>query len=125
MNFIEYENTWVKSEVAQGRIMIGIGVLLLLVFFIILRNQNELFKGALIPLSLLLLILIGYGSYILYSRPAHAKESISLYEQSKEEAIEKEKTKHINDNKAGKILLRFVYQGLFPTSIRTPGDATL
>jgi hypothetical protein len=69
-----------------------------------------------IPLSLLLLIFIGYGSYILYSRPAHAKEIISLYEQSKEEAIAKEKTKHINDNKTGKTLLRFVYPVLMIVS---------
>ena len=112
MNFIDYTNSWVKSEVTQGRIMVGIGIVLLFVCYMILRNQNELLKGSLIPLLLLLLVLFGYGSYILYSRPAHARESILLYEQSKEEAIEKEKAKHINDNKAGKTLLRYVYPTL-------------
>jgi len=109
MDFIKYTNTWVQREVTQGKIMIGVGILLLFVFYSIFRSQNELLKGALIPLSLLLLILIGYGSYILYSRPAHAKESIELYEKSKSEAIEKEKLKHINDNKVGKTLIRYVY----------------
>ena len=116
MDFIEYTNAWVRSEVIQGRIMIGVGLLLLFVFFSIFRSQNELLKGILIPLGLLLLILIGYGSYILYSRPAHARKSISLYEKSREKAIEKEKVKHVNDNKAGKALLRYVYPTLMMLS---------
>ena len=112
MDFIEYANNWAKSEVTQGRIMIAIGILLLFAFFWIFRSQHELLKGALIPMGLLILILIGYGSYILNSRPAHASQSISLYQQSKVEAIEKEKIKHINDNKAGKTLMKYVYPGL-------------
>lgn len=109
MNFIEYTNTWAKNEVTQGRIMIGIGLILLFVVYSIFRSQNELLKGGLIPLGLLLVVLIGYGSYILYSRPAHARESIALYQRAKIEAIEKEKVKHINDNKAGKTLIKYVY----------------
>ena len=112
MDFIEYMNNWVKSEVTQGRIMVGIGVLLLVALFFIFRGQHELLKGAMIPLGLLTVVLIGYGGYILYSRPAHAKTSIALYQESKVEAIEKEKEKHINDNKAGKTLMKFVYPGL-------------
>jgi hypothetical protein len=109
MDFIEYVNSWAKSEVTQGRIMIGVGILLMFALYGIFRSQNDLLKGALIPLSLLLLVLFGYGSYIQYNRPAHAKGSIALYEKSKTEAIEAEKAKHINDNKTGKTLLRYVY----------------
>ena len=117
MNFIEYINTWAKSEVTHGRIMIGIGILLLLTFYTIFRSQNELLKGALIPLGLLVVILIGYGGYILYSRPAHAKSSIASYQSAETEAIAQEKEKHINDNKAGKTLIRFVYPGLMLLSV--------
>ncbi|MEM1215132.1 MAG: hypothetical protein AAGJ82_05585 [Bacteroidota bacterium] len=112
MDFIVYSNTWAQREVTQGRIMIGVGIILLFVLYSIFRSQNELLKGSLLPLSLLLVILVGYGSYILYSRPAHSKKSIALYEQAKTEAIEQEKFKHINDNKAGKALMRYVYPSL-------------
>lgn len=105
MNFIDYINTWAKSEVLQGKIMIGIGVLLIPAFIAILRSEHNLLKGSLIPIGLLLLILIGYGSFILYSRPAHAKASIEQYEQSASEAITQEREKHINDNKAGNSLM--------------------
>jgi hypothetical protein len=116
MDFIEYANNWAKSEVTQARIMIGIGVLLLVAFIGIVKSQNELLKGSIIPMSLLLMTLIGYGGYILYSRPAHVKQSISLYQQSEKEAIVKEQTKHINDNKAGKTLLK-IYPILMIVSI--------
>lgn len=117
MNFIEYSNTWAKQEVVQGRIMVGIGILLLIASIAIFRSQHALLKGALIPSGLLVLILIGYGGFILYSRPAHSKEIISVYEKSPEEAIEIERAKHINDNKAGKTLMRFVYPILALISI--------
>ncbi len=82
MNFITYTNAWTKSEITQRRIMISISILLFIVFYGILPSQNELLKGVSIPLSLLLLILTSYGSYILYSRANHAKESISIYKKS-------------------------------------------
>jgi len=101
MTFSEYINSWVKAELTQGKIMIGI---------------DELLRGAMIPLALLVLVLIGYGAYILTSRPAHAKTSIALYEKSKTEGIQKEIEKHINDNKTGKTLTKFVYPGLIIVS---------
>jgi len=82
MDFIEYSTQWVKSEVLQGRIMVGIGILLLFAFIATMRNGNEMMRGSLIPMALLLLVLLGYGSYILYSRPAHSKQSIELYDAS-------------------------------------------
>lgn len=116
MDFIEYANSWAKSEVTQSKIMISIGVLLLVAFIGIIKSQNELLKGTLIPMSLLIAICIGYGGYILYSRPAHVKESIALYQQSEKQAIAKEQVKHINDNKAGKTLLK-VYPILMLISV--------
>lgn len=117
MEFIEYINTWSKNEVSQGRIMIGFGIAVIIVVYSIFRSQNELLKGMLIPLYFLILVLIGYGSYILNSRPAHVTQSIALYEKSEIEAIEKEKEKHINDNKAGKNLMRYVYPTLMFVSV--------
>lgn len=116
MDFIEYANNWAKSEVTQARIMIGIGALLLVAFIGIIKSQMELLRGTLIPMGLLLAILIGYGSYILYSRPAHAKQSIALYQQSEKQGIEKEQIKHTNDNKAGKTLMK-IYPILMLVSV--------
>ena len=109
MDFIQQIQLWAKGELLQGKIMIGLGVVFLIGFIAIIRSQTILLRGTIIPLGLLLLVLIGYGGYILYSRPAHAKQSISLYETSKDEAIAREIEKHTNDNKAGKTLIKYVY----------------
>jgi hypothetical protein len=116
MEFTDYTSAWAKSEVLQGRIMIGIGIFLSIVFVAILRSDNALLRGSIIPLSLLLALLLGYGSYMLYSRPAHAKEIIRLHQKFPDKAIKHEKAKHINDNKTGKVLMR-VYPLLMLVSI--------
>ena len=112
MNFINFANTWSASEVLQGKIMLGLGIALLPTLFFIWRSQHLLLKGMLPPLVLLLSVLIGYGSYIIKSRPLHVKNSLSKFENSRIEAIKLEKEKHINDNKAGKKLITYVYPAM-------------
>ena len=87
MDFIEYINSWVRAEVLQGKIMIGVGFMLLIAFITVFKSENVLLKGTLIPMGLLLAVLLGYGGYILKSRPAHANTSIELYKKDKTEAI--------------------------------------
>jgi len=106
MDFVEYANSWARSEVTQGQIMIGFGVLLVVSIVGILKSEVELLRGTLLPLGLFVVLLIGYGAFILYSRPAHAKQSITLYQKSTSEAIEREIDKHVNDNKAGNMLMK-------------------
>lgn len=116
MSFAEYMSNWASSELLQGKIMIGIGVFLAIAFVGIFRNENELLRGSLVPLAILLTVLIGYGGYILYSRPTHAKSSVEMYEKSPQEAIAQEIEKHVNDNKAGKTLMRYVYPSIMIVS---------
>jgi hypothetical protein len=116
MNFTEYLNEWVQAEVLQGKIMVGVGLILIPVLWAILKGEHQLLKGALIPLALLLVVLIGYGGYILYSRPAHGAQSTQQFELDREQALKLEKAKHINDNKAGNTLLK-IYPILMLISI--------
>lgn len=106
MTFSEQMDAWLQAELLQGKIMIGIGSLLVISFIFILRNEHSLLKGTLIPMGLLMAVLIGYGGFILYSRPAHASTSLELFEKSHREGISLEIEKHTNDNKAGKTLLK-------------------
>lgn len=112
MDYTEILQNWLKGELLQGKIMIGIGVLIGIVFIGIFRSQNELLRGMLIPLGILIILLLGYGGYILQSRPAHVQQSIALYQSDKNNAVKQEITKHTNDNKAGKTLTKYVYPSL-------------
>lgn len=106
MDFIEQLNGWNKGEIVQARTMMAIGALFVIAFLGILKSEVPFMKGALMPVGLIVLLLIGYGGYILYSRPLHAKESIELYQKSQEEAVAKELLKHTKDNRAGKTLIK-------------------
>ena len=96
--------------------MIGIGFFLAIIFAAAFRSENVLLKGSLIPLGLLLAILLGYGSFIIYSRAAHAKEIIEVYQTSSSVAIKQETAKHKNDTKVGKLLIR-IYPFLMLVSV--------
>lgn len=76
MDFIDYTTAWARAEVQQAKLIVRTGLLLLLAFGAILRGENDLLRGSLLPLGLLLALLVGYGGSLFYSRPAHAQASI-------------------------------------------------
>lgn len=96
----------------QGRIIVGIGIVVSIALVLIFRSEHALLRGAMIPLGVLALLLVGYGGFILYSRPAHSAQSIALYESSPAEGVANEREKHINDKNAGKALMKYVYPSL-------------
>lgn len=112
MNFTELLQFWLKGELLQAKIMIAIGLVFLGIVVAILKSSHELLRGALIPLGLLTVLLVGYGGVILQTRPAHVRQSLELYENNQQEAITQEITKHTNDNKAGDMLTQYVYPAL-------------
>lgn len=116
MSFNQILQIWLKGELLQGKAMIIIGLVLLLAVIAIFRSHNELLQGAILPLGLLVLVLIGYGGYILQSRPAHVLKSEALYKTSPSEAITREVKKHTSDNQIGNTLLK-VYPSLVIVTI--------
>ncbi|MBO9490368.1 hypothetical protein J7384_08345 [Endozoicomonas sp. G2_1] len=106
MNFNQILQIWLKGELLQGKVMIIVGVLLLLAAIAIFRNQNELLRGTLLPIGFLITVLIGYGGYILQSRPAHVAQSEALYHSSPIQAVAREIDKHTSDNQIGNTLLK-------------------
>lgn len=106
INFTEHIHNWAKAEVLQGKIMIVVGVLFLIALLSILKSQHQLLRGASIPFSIIVTILIGYGSYVIHSRTMHIKERLALFQKSQQEAIVKEKNKHAKEYKMGKIFMK-------------------
>ena len=100
MELIDYTNNWVRGEVFQGKVMIGLGILILVAGISIFRSDHEFLRGMLIPLGLILLILIGYGGMQVVVRPNHVEKVQTLMEQSEEKAIDQEYQKAVKDNKA-------------------------
>lgn len=98
MNLIDHTTAWVNGEVTQGKIMLAIGLMLLGAAVAILKSEHELLKGTLIPISLLIVILCGYGGFQVFGRPPHIKKVDELYVQSPEAAVKQELAKAEKDN---------------------------
>jgi len=96
---LEYTSTWAKGDAFQGKVMIAVGLIILVAFILIIRSDDSLYRGALIPLGFLLAILIGYGSVLAFTRPTHLKTTTQLYNESPKEAITKEYNKASTDHR--------------------------
>lgn len=89
MNLLQQMQLWTKGDVLQGRWMIGIALVIflpsILLFF---KNNNPILHGMWIPLFLLLLMNIGYGSYLVLSKPKSLKETKIQYKKNPIQTVE-------------------------------------
>jgi len=90
MQLIQYTSEWIKGEVNQGKILIILGVVLLIISFFIFKNTNEILRGMLIPFGLILLMLFGYGGYQIFSSPNKLTKVTDSYKENAKNTIQKE-----------------------------------
>ncbi|MBK8580729.1 MAG: hypothetical protein IPL86_02460 [Flavobacteriales bacterium] len=81
---IEHTNTWAQGDVAQGKLMLIAGAIVLLATILAWKNGGEMLKGMLVPLGLLVFIAAGYGGFMQVNRPAHATALAERYQQDPE-----------------------------------------
>lgn len=123
MDFVPQLHAWIAGETSQGRVMIVAGTLLCIATFLILRSENALLRGMLIPLALLVAMNLGYG-YVLVSRTATSLKVEAAYRQSQTQTVERELNKARKDEQyyrsarpvwalltAISVLLFFVFSG--------------
>jgi hypothetical protein len=96
---LEYTIIWAKGDSLQGKIMLAAGIFFLFAFIGIMRSDDPLYRGTLIPIGLLLVLLLGYGGFLAFSRPGHIQKISQLYKKSPEEAKEVELKKASNDHR--------------------------
>lgn len=99
MDFLQQLEIWAKGDALQGKLMLAIGILLSLAFIFILNGNNPLVKGMLIPLSLLILINIGYGGFLAFSRPKHIISTSKNYASNTTDTFKQELVKAKTDDK--------------------------
>lgn len=89
MNLLQQMQLWTKGDELQGRWMIGIALVVLLPsILLVFKNNNPILHGMWIPLFLLLLMNIGYGSYLVLSKPKSLKETKIQYEKNPTQTVE-------------------------------------
>ena len=98
MDVIKDLHTWIVGETIQGSIMLVVGVLLSIAALLIIRSENSLLRGMLIPVALLVTMNLGYG-YVLVSRPKTSLKTEVAYRQNQTQTLERELQKTTNDEK--------------------------
>ena len=100
MDFIQQLQVWAKGDALQGKIMVGIGIVIAICLIFILRSDQSMLRGMLIPMGLLLVANLGYGGFLSFSRPNHIQSTIELYNQNPAQAVGKELAKAETDHKS-------------------------
>ncbi|QCW98691.1 hypothetical protein FGM00_00590 [Aggregatimonas sangjinii] len=100
MGFLEHTAIWVKGEVLHGKVMTLLGMVLLLCCFFIWRNGNELLKGMLIPILLVVLITVGFGTMLMTTRPKHLQKLVIASRTNQREVFEKERARAFKNQNA-------------------------
>ncbi|MGB0403940.1 MAG: hypothetical protein ACPGEG_07575 [Salibacteraceae bacterium] len=106
MEFIEQTTKWGLGDALQGKLMIAMGVTSLIFMFLIFKSENGILKGMLIPLGILMLIGIGYGGFLSFSRPGHVVNASEMYQTKPQLAVEQELLKAERDNKNYSIIIK-------------------
>lgn len=105
--FINGLNAWAKGDALQGKMMVGMGILLSLLFLrYIFNSDNALIKGMMIPIGIVIFVNLVYGSVLSFSRPKHIVTTTSSFHADQQQTIQKEKIKMQNDNKNYTLLKR-------------------
>lgn len=117
MDFIQHLQTWTKGDIIQGKWMIAIAVFILLpIAVFLMKSSHSLQKGMLIPIGLLFLMNVGYGGYLLFSKPKYAEQKTIEFQLNPKETIKNEVVKIEADSKSY-TLTKYLWVGLLIVSI--------
>lgn len=107
MDYLNHLQNWTKGEVFQGKLMLLLAFFTLLILVLIFKSEHALLKGMMIPLGILLLINVGYGSFITFKRPVELKTSITQYQENREVYLQQAFEKAKLDDKNYTMIKRF------------------
>ena len=116
MELINHTTQWVKGEVLQGRIGFGAGILIVLTFLYFADFEQSFYKGMILPMAILQLVLLGYSGFQMVMRPKHIEKVSQEIQLNPANAVSMELEKSQKDDKIFSII-RIVWPALFVVSL--------
>lgn len=97
MDFLQLTRNWTNGEIKQAKFMIILGCFTTAISFFLIVSREEFHHGISIPIVLLSLIFIFYGSFVFRNRPHQLKTIIKNYKQGPLGTIETEKNRILKE----------------------------
>jgi len=116
MEIIKYTTQWVKGEVIHGKIAVALAIISFIAFLYFANFQQSFYKGMILPIVFIQMVLLGYGSFQIVKRPSHINKVAQEIKIQPAETLKKELLKAQNDNKVYSIL-KPIWAVLFVVSI--------
>lgn len=117
MDFINQLHIWAKGDIVQGRWMVGLAILLLMPsLIIIIKSNNLLLRGMLLPIFLLVVMNLGYGGYLLLTKQKFVDQTEAKFREMPEKTLESETARLKTEDKSY-TLLKYVWAVLLILSI--------
>jgi hypothetical protein len=105
MEIIQYTTQWVKGEVIQGRIAVALAIISFIAFLYFANFQQSFYKGMILPIVFIQMVLLGYGGFQIVKRPSHIEKVAQEMQIQPGETLKKELLKAQNDDKVYSILI--------------------
>ncbi|WP_418123755.1 hypothetical protein ACNFU2_03530 [Chryseobacterium sp. PTM-20240506] len=117
MNYIQQLHHWAKGDLLQAKIMLAWAFIFCLPLICYCFKINKIFyKGLIIPLILLVLMLFGYGSYLLITKDKEVQKLEQQYLENQKEIISKEQSRG-NANSQSYVVFKTIWGSLLLVSI--------
>jgi len=69
MTLLESAAGWVGGEVAQGKVMLALGAVLLLGCYVFWQQGSDLARGLILPMIIVVVVSFSYGGWLVSARP--------------------------------------------------------
>ncbi|WP_261512163.1 hypothetical protein [Chryseobacterium paludis] len=117
MDFIQQFSNWTKGDLIQAKLMIaGIIIFCVPLIFYSTKTSDVFFKGLIIPLSILSLMLLSYGGYLLVTKGKEIQRVEKEYSKNHQLTLTKEYIKAKKDSKSY-VIFKTIWVSLFILSI--------
>lgn len=117
MNYIQQLHHWAKGDLLQAKIMLAWAFIFCLPLICYCFKINKIFyKGLIIPLILLVLMLFGYGSYLLITKDKEVQKLEQQYLENQKRIISKEQSRG-NANSQSYVVFKTIWGSLLLVSI--------
>lgn len=107
---------WVKGEVIQGRFGLCIGILIAFLFVYYANFEQSFCRGAILPFTILQVVLLGYSGFQMAMRPKHIEKVTIAIQVNLDHAVQMELDKSKKDDKIYK-MIKMVWAALFVVAL--------